>query len=45
MFHQDFEDVLYLKDYAILDGRLCAIFLPNPLGVRSLLLATVSRRI
>ena len=45
MFHQDFEDLLYLKDYAILDRSLSAIFLPNPLWASGLLLAAISKRI
>ena len=46
MCHQDFEDLLYLKDYAIVDRSLSAIFLPNPLWVRDLLLAVLlSKRI
>ena len=45
MFQQNFEDLLHLKDYAILDKSLSAIFLPNPLWVRGLLLAAISKKI
>ena len=43
MFHQDFEDLLYLKGYDILDGRLNTIFFPNPLWASGVPLAVISK--
>ena len=45
MFHQDFEDLLYLKGSDILDKSPSAIFLPNPVWASGLLLAAISKRI
>ena len=44
MFHQDLEDLLYFKDYALLDRNLSAMFLPNPIWAPGLLLAASSKR-
>ena len=45
MFHQDLEDLLYLKDYTILERSLSAISLPNPRWTSGLLMVAISKRL
>ena len=45
MFHQYFEDLLYLQDLAILSRIPSAIFLLNPLWTSGLLMVAISKRL